>query len=179
MELHDQRLSFARDLVGHWSHVRSHDRVLVPSERHLDFSELQRIIPKLSIMDSPAPDASIVAVMGKERIDHDLLRTIKRTNWFDLLPPAARDLAERARKSLIETPCGVYYRYTATGPEDFLQEAETLVLPMCGGNSKTPSSTISVTNMLRKQGKLDLSRTAKLEKLQLDYVDIGAGIPKE
>jgi hypothetical protein len=102
MELHDQRLSFARDLVGHWSHVRSHDRVLVPSERHLDFSELQRIIPKLSIMDSPAPDASIVAVMGKERIDHDLLRTIKRTNWFDLLPPAARDLAERARKSLIE-----------------------------------------------------------------------------
>ena len=179
MELHDQRLRFARDLVSHWSDVRSHDRVLVPSEQHLDFRELERILPKLSIMDGPTPDASIVSVMGRDRMAPDLAQAIKGANWFDLIPPEARGLAERARKKLIETPCGVYYHYTAGGPDDFFQEGETLVLPICKGNSKTPSSTISVTNVLRKQGNLDPSRPPKLETLQLDYVDIGAGIPQE
>jgi hypothetical protein len=179
MELYDHRLRFARDLVSHWSDVRSRDRVLVPAERDLDFSALERILPKLSIMDSLAPDALIVMFMGRDRLEPDLARAIKRTNWFDLIPPGARDLAKDASKKLIETPCGVYYRYTGSGPDDFFQEGETLVLPICKGNSKTPSSTISVRNVLRKQGNVDPGRPPKLEKLQLEYVDIGAGIPHE
>jgi len=39
--------------------------------------------------------------------------------------------------------------------------------------------TISVTNIIGKRGKQDLSRRVKLGKLQLDYVDIGAGIPEK
>jgi hypothetical protein len=39
-------------------------------------------------------------------------------------------------------------------------------------------STISITNIVQRRGKLDLSRPAKVEKLQLEYVDIGAGIPE-
>jgi hypothetical protein len=94
-------------------------------------------------------------------------------------PRTRSELAEHARTKLIETPCGVYYHYTVSGPDDFFQEAETLVLPICKGNSKTPSSTISVRNVLRKHGDVDPSRLLKLDKLQLDYVDIGAGIPQE
>jgi len=179
MELYDQRLHFARDLVFHWSDVRGRARVLVPAERDLDFRELERILPKLSIMDSRAPDALMVMFMGRDRVEPDLARAIKKTNWFDLIPPGARELAQNAYKKLIETPCGVYYHYTGSGPDDFFQEGETLVLPICKGNSKTPSSTISVRNVLRKQGNVDPSRPPKLEKLQLEYVDIGAGIPQE
>jgi hypothetical protein len=179
MELYDHRLRFARDLVSHWSDVRGRDRVLVPSERDLDFRELERILPKLSIMDSYAPDDLIVMFMGRDRIEPDLAQAIKRTNWFDLIPPEVRELAKDARKKLLETPCGVYYHYVGSGPDDFFQEGETLVLPICKGDSKTPSSTISVRNVMRRQGNVDRSRPPKLEKLQLDYVDIGAGIPQE
>ena len=179
MQLYDQRLRFARDLVLHWSEVRGRDRVLVPSERDLDFSALERILPKLSITDSPTPNAAIVSVMGRDRIEPDLARAIKGANWFDLIPPGARKLAEHTHKKLIETPCGVYYHYAGSGPDDFFQEGETLVLPLCKGDSKTPSSTISVRNVLRRQGNVDPSRPPKLEKLRLDYVDIGAGIPQE
>jgi hypothetical protein len=175
MQLNDERLSFARDLVLHWSDIRG--GVLVPSELDLDLRELQRIMPTLSIMDS-APDASIVVVMGQDRVEPDLWPAFRDANWYDLIPPEARDLAARARKKLIETPCGVYYHYLASGAGDFFQEAEALVLPMRTENIKAPS-TISVTNMVRKRGRLDLSRPAKVEKLQLDYVDIGAGIPEK
>ena len=175
MQLHDQRLKFARDLVSHWSDIRG-GRVLVPSERDLDFRELQRIIPKLSIMDSPGPDASIVAVMGPDRMEPDLWRPVRTTNWFDLIPPALRELAIFARQKLIETPCGVYYHYVASGADDFFQEAETLVLPIRAENTRVPS-TISVTNIIRKRGQPRSSHPAKVEQLELDYVDIGAGIP--
>jgi hypothetical protein len=173
MQLSDQRLNFARDLVFHWSDIRG--GVLVPSELDLDLRELQRIIPTLAIMDS-APDASIVVVMGQDRVEPNLWPAVRDANWFDLIPPEARDLAVRARTKLIETPCGVYYRYVASGAGDFFQEAEALVLPMRTENIKAPS-TISVTNLVRKRGKLDLRRPAKVEKLKLEYVDIGAGIP--
>jgi len=177
MQLSDQRLSFASDLILHWSDIR--DGLLVPSELDLDFHELQRVLPMLSMMDTPTPDASTVVVMGQGRVAPELWPEVKDANWYDLIPPEGRDVAVRSRKSLIETPCGVYYHYTASGADNFLQEAETLVLPLRTDGSKTPSSTISVTNMLRKRGKLDLKRRAKLEELQLDYVDIGAGIPEK
>ncbi|HEV2548220.1 MAG TPA: hypothetical protein VGU20_12850 [Stellaceae bacterium] len=173
MQLFDRRLSFARDLVLHWSDIRG--GVLVPAERDLDLRELQRVIPTLSIMDS-APDASIVVVMGQDRMEPDQWPAVRDANWFDLIPPDARDLAVRARKKLIETPCGVYYHYVASGAGDFFQEAETLVLPIRTENIKAPS-TISVTHLVRRRGKLDLRLPAKLEKLKLEYVDIGAGIP--
>jgi hypothetical protein len=177
MQLYDQRLKFARDLVSHWSNIRG-GRVLVPSERDLDLRELQRLIPTLSIMDSPAPDASIVAVMGQDRMDPDFWRPARTTNWFDLIPPALKESAILARQTLIETPCGVYYHYVASGADDFFREAEALVLPIRVENIKVPS-TISVTNMIRKQGKLNPNRPAEVEKLELEYVDIGAGIPEK
>jgi len=177
MQLSDQRLSFAKELVSHWSDIRGSD--LVPTEVDLDLYELQRVLPTLSIMDTPTSDASIVVVMGEGRLPRELWPKVKDANWYDLIAPEARDLAVRARKGIIETPCGVYYRYTALGADDFLQEAEALVLPMRIDNSKTPTSTISVTNIIRKRGKQDLSRRVKLEKLQVDYVDIGAGIPEK
>jgi hypothetical protein len=177
MQLSDQRLSFARDLVLHWSGIR--DGELVPIELDLDFHELHAIIPTLSMMDTPTPDTSTVVVMGQGRLEADLWPSVKDANWYDLIPPEGKELAVRSRKCLIETPCGVYYHYTASGADNFFQEAETLVLPMRIDNSKPPSSTISVTNMMRKRGKLDLGRPIKLEKLQLEYVDIGAGIPEK
>jgi hypothetical protein len=117
--------------------------------------------------------------MGPGRVGPDLWPGVKDANWYDLIPPEGKDFAVRSRKHLIETPCGVYYRYTASGADNFFQEAETLVLPLRTDSSKMPSSTISVTNMMRKRGKLDLGRRTKLEKLQLEYVDIGAGIPEK
>ena len=171
MQLLDQRLNFAKELVSHWSDIRGSD--LVPTE--VDLYELQRVLPTLSIMDTPTPDASIVVVMGEGRLPRDLWPAVKDANWYDLIAPEARDLAVRARKGIIETPCGVYYHYTASGADDFFQEAEALVLPMRIDKSKAPS--VSVTNIMSKRGKQDLSRRVKLEKLQLDYVDIGAGIP--
>ena len=177
MQLTDQRLNFARDLVLHWSDIRGSD--LVPTEVDLDLYELQRIIPTLSMMDTPTPDASIVVVMGEGRLPPDLWPAVKDANWYDLIAPEARDLAVRARKGIIETPCGVYYHYTASGAGGFFQEAEALVLPMRLERDRVPTSTISVTNMISRRGKQDLSRRAKLEKLQLDYVDIGAGVPEK
>lgn len=174
MQLSDERLSFAQDLVSHWSAVRSGG--LVPSEQDIDMRELQRIIQKVSIMDS-APDASVVVVMGQDRVGSELWPAFRDANWYDLIPPEARDLAIRARTSLIETPCGVYYHYAASGADDFFQEAEALVLPIRTEHTEEPS-TISVTHMMARRGRLDLSRPAKVEKLHLEYVDIGAGVPK-
>ena len=176
MLLSDHRLSFARDLVLHWSAVRDGD--LVPTEMYLDSSQLQRVIPTLSIMDTPTPAASIVLVMGQGRVAPDLWPAIKDANWYDIIHPDARDLAVCARKGIIETPCGVYYHYVAVRADDFFQEAEALVLPMRIDKGKAPSTTISVTNIRGKRGKPDLSRPAQLEKLHLEYVDIGAGIPE-
>jgi hypothetical protein len=128
MQLDDQRLSFARDLILHWSDVRGD--VLIPSELDLDFPELQRIVPTLSIMDSPGPDTSSVAVMGQDRIEPDRWRPVRMANWFDLVPPGVRELGVLARQKLIETPCGVYYHYIASRADDFFQEAQALVLPV-------------------------------------------------
>src|SRR5215469_13774468 len=111
MQLLDQRLNFAKELVSHWSDIRGSD--LVPTE--VDLYELQRVLPTLSIMDTPTPDASIVVVMGEGRLPRDLWPAVKDANWYDLIAPEARDLAVRARKGIIETPCGVYYHYTASG----------------------------------------------------------------
>jgi hypothetical protein len=177
MHLIDQRLNFAKELISHWSDIRGSD--LVPTEIDLDLHELQRILPTLSIMDTPTPNASIVVVMGEGRLPRDLWPTVKDANWYDLIAPEARDIAVRARKGIIETPCGVYYHYTASGADNFSQEAEALVLPLRIDKSQAPSVTISVTNMIRRRGKQDLSRRARLGKLQWDYVDIGAGIPEK
>jgi hypothetical protein len=174
MHLYDQRLSFALDLILHWSDIRG--RALVPLKRDLDLRDLQRIIPRLTIMDTRAQDVSIVGFMGRDRLEPGLWPTVRGTNWHDLIPLEARELAARARKKRIETPCGVYYHYTASGADDFLQEAKTLVLPIL---TETESSTISVTDIVSRRGKLDLSRPTKLEQLQLDFVDIGAGVPEE
>src|SRR5262249_48060310 len=124
----------------------------------LDFHELRRVLPTLSMMDTPTPDASTVVVMGQGRVGPDLWPSVKDANWYDLIPPEGKDFAVRSRKHLIGIPCGVYYHYRASGADKFLQEAETLVLPLRTDGSKTPSSTISVTNMVRRRGKLDLSR---------------------
>jgi hypothetical protein len=176
MQLSDRRLSFARDLVLHWSDIR--DGELVPAELDLDFHALQAIIPTLSMMDAPTPDTSTVVVMGQGRMGADLWPSVKDANWYDFIPPEGKDLAVRSRQHLIETPCGVYYHYAASGADNFFQEAETLVLPMRIDKSKTPCSTISVTNMITRRGTLNLGGPNKLEKLQLEYVDIGAGIPE-
>jgi len=56
MQLSDHRLNFARDLIVHWSDIRDGD--LVPTELDLDFHELQRILPTVSMMDTPTPDGS-------------------------------------------------------------------------------------------------------------------------
>jgi hypothetical protein len=104
MQLSDERLSFAQDLVSHWSAVRSGG--LVPSEQDLDMRELQRIIQKVSIMDS-APDASVVVVMGQDRMGSELWPAFRDANWYDLIPPEVRDLAIRWKlhaASTITTP---------------------------------------------------------------------------
>jgi hypothetical protein len=174
MQLYDERLSFARDLILHWSAIRG--RALVPSQRDLDLRELQGNIPRLSIIDHGEVDAPIVAFIGRDRLDPDLWPAVRGANWYDLVPAEARELAARARKKCIETPCGVYYHYAASGADDFFQEAKTLVLPIL---TETAPSTISVTDIVSRRGKLDLSRPRKLEHLQLDYVDVGAGVPEE
>lgn len=175
MQLHDPKLKFARTLITHWSYIRGKE--LVPLEADLDPRELQQVLPDMTIMDVSKPGESIVAVMGRNirsRYPPDLL---DHRNWYDFIPPEAVAASEAAVKPIVEIPCGVYYGYKLTDGSKAVETGEALALPMMTHNSDKPTIWISVAR-IEGEGGLIIS-PIRLDSLSIEFVDIGAGIPRE
>jgi hypothetical protein len=174
MQLYDPKLRFARPLIEHWCSIRR-DLALVPQEGDLDPREIQGVLPAVSIFDASDPEASIVAVMGKE-IRRRYSADPTSGNWYDFIPEKGRVVLRDAVRKLIETPCGVYYRYRITDRNNAEVRGEALALPMLTNKSKKPSAWISVASITGAVGVIMPS--AALDEIAVDFVDIGAGAPE-
>ncbi len=174
MQLYDPTLRFARTLIAHWSRIRGNE--LAPLEADLDPRELQDVLPDMTIMDIPKPGESIIAVMGRN-IRSRYPPDVSDRNWYDFIPPEAAAAAEAAVKQLVEIPCGVYYRYQITDGSEAVEMGEALALPMMRPASDKPTAWISVAR-IEGDGGLIIA-PIRLDRLSIEFVDIGAGVPSE
>ena len=88
MFLHDSRLQFARDLIGHWLQIRH--GALVPAEEDLDPRELWPWFKHLAICDISTRGTVEIELAGaamRQRYGRDL----RRVNWLELVPPVLGD----------------------------------------------------------------------------------------
>jgi hypothetical protein len=170
MRLFDPKLAFARPLIEHWYNLRSSPE-LVPREADLDPRELQRVLPSLSIMDISDPDASIVAVMGRD-IRSRYPACLDHHDWYDFIPQEGAAVAKEAVRKLIDTPCGVYYSYKITDGSNAVEKGEALALPMLTHKSDKPTAWISVAK-IEGEGGLIIP-PIRLDELSVEFVDIGA-----
>ena len=172
MQLFDPKLAFAKPLIEHWCSIRNGLK-LVPREADLDPRQLQRVLPSLSIMDISHPDASIIAVMGKD-IKARYPAGVSQQDWYDFIPEEGAAVAREAVRRLIDTPCGVYYRYKITDGSTAVETGEALALPMLTHKSDKPTAWISVARIEGEGGLIVLPIT--LDELSVEFVDIGAGV---
>jgi hypothetical protein len=170
MQLYDPRLRFARPLIEHWCSIRRGLEV-VPREADLDPREIQGVLPSVSIMEVSDAEASIVAVMGRE-IRKRFSTDPTSGNWYDFIPAEGAATLKEAMRRLIDTPCGVYYRYRITDQDHAEVTGEVLALPMLTSKSARPSAWISVASIAGEAGVIMPS--AGLEELVVEFVDIGA-----
>jgi hypothetical protein len=176
MQIFDPRLRFARELVTHWMQIRLEG--LVPLEEDIDPRAIIGAWPNISIMNIAAPATATVDFMkpeARERYGRD----IRKTNWFDFIPPDQKQLAEMVRGLLIGVPCGVYYAFTTSDDSNLRWDAETLALPMRANGSAGPSLSIAFTRDISLMGVIDPASGTplKLERFAIELVDIGAGAP--
>jgi hypothetical protein len=173
MQLYDPQLGFARTLIEHWCNIRR-GLELVPWEADLDPRVIQRALPSMSIMDVSDPQASIVAVMGKDiRVRYPA--NLTHLDWYGFIPEEGAAVAKDAVRKLIETPCGVYYRYKITDGSNAVETGEALALPLLTHKSDKPAAWISVASIEGEGGLI--VRPIKIDHLSVEFVDIGAGIP--
>jgi hypothetical protein len=173
MQLYDARLGFARPLIEHWCSIRR-GLGLVPWEADLDPRWLQPVIPSVSIMDVSDPGESIVAVMGRGiRVRYPA--NLTHRDWYEFIPEEAAALAKFAVRKLIDTPCGVYYRYKITDGSNAVETGEALALPMLTHKSNKASAWISLARIGGEGGLI--IPPVRLDHLKMDFVDIGAGVP--
>jgi hypothetical protein len=172
MQLFDPKLEFAKLLIEHWCSIRNGLK-LVPREADLDPRELQRVLPSLSIMDISDPDSSIIAVMGKD-IKARYPAGVNQQDWYGFIPQEGAAVAREAVRRLIDTPCGVYYRYRITDGSTAVETGEALALPMLTHESDKATAWISVARIEGEGGLIVLP--IRLDELSVEFVDIGAGV---
>ena len=182
MLLDDHRLSFASDLIAHWTEIRGSG--LVPFDIQIDPTKMIRAVPFISITRITGPQTAEVQLteFGLRR-RHG--RDITRTNFFDFIAPRCRRVAEKAMRLFVSVPCGVYYTSSVSSEDQaIMSEAETLSLPLRSISSASPDMSIAVTRDLLDvpfKGVVDPATSAvhKMNLLSLLLVDIGAGVPDE
>ena len=177
MLLHDRRLDFARDLVGHWLRIRGGD--LVPFGRDVDPRELLPWLPYLGIADL-APEGAVFAVAGAV-VKHRFGREIRHLKWRDLVPPILGHVGESARDSICRIPCGYYHKFTVVREEGVAPiSAETLVLPLRHRDPAVPDAVIGFSHEIEGEpaGSLAgwLVSSSHIISLFCELVDIGAGL---
>ena len=176
MQLYDPKLGFARTLIWHWSEIRRGPD-LVPNEGDLDWRELLPNAPVTTIMDVSKPGQSMIDFMGyriRARYPPDLGR---HGNWYEFIPPDAVKKAETVVKFLVDTPCGVYYKYKIAAGAGAVETGEALVLPMKRHDAHKATIWISLAN-IEGEGSL-IASPVSLDSLSIEFVDIGAGVPEE
>jgi len=175
MLLHDPKLAFAQDLIGHWTTIRG--SALVPLKDRIDPSEMRRVLPFIMIMDVSEPDAPMVRLAGtalRPRYGQE----ITGTDWSKFTMPENRPRMRAIITMLTSQPCGLYYRFKASADGDIMREAETVALPLLTQEAGPPSMMIGLTRDIALRGiagpGLD---AARLDALVAEFIDIGAGIP--
>ncbi len=179
MLLDDPRLSFASDLIAHWTEIRGSG--LVPFDIQIDPTKMIRAVPFISITRITGPQTAEVQLteFGLRR-RHG--RDITRTNFFDFLAPRCRSVAEKAMRLFVSVPCGIYYTSSVSSEDQaIISEGETLSLPLRSISSAFPDMSIAVTQDTSFGAVADPATSAvhKMNLLFVLCVDIGAGVPDE
>ena len=176
MLLSDLRLKFARDLIGHWVHIRG--GALVPLDEDIDPRELLRSFEFLAIADLSRPAEINLELVGAGLVRR-FGRDIRNVNWMDLVPPELGAAATRARERIRSVPCGAYYKFSAARADAAAVTAETLALPLRRRIADVPSAVIAVTRDIDGGNPPAgwFAAPAQLEYFFGELVDIGAGLP--
>ena len=177
MQLFDRRLGFARSLIEHWLHIRRSG--LVPYQEDVDPSALGASLRFIAIADIATPETAIIQVAEigpRERYR----QTIAKTHWFRHVPQRYRKAVDKIRQVVIDTPCGIYYEFSTAPDHEVARHGETLALPLRSLGGEKPAQSISLTRDLSMEGVIDAGALARLrlEKLLVEFVDVGAGIPQ-
>lgn len=177
MLLSDLRLKFARDLIGHWIHIRG--GALVPLDEDIDPRELLRSFDFLAIADLSRPAEINLELVGAG-LTRRYGRDLRNVNWMDLVPRELSAAATRARERIRSVPCGAYYRFTASREGAPGVTAETLALPLRRRVAALPHAVIVVTRDIVSGGTPPagwFAPPARLDHFFGELVDIGAGLP--
>lgn len=173
MLLFDLRLTFARDLVGHWLDIRH--GALVPLEENLDPRALLHCLSQLGMIDLTQLSKLMIELAGTA-LRRRFGREIRHMNWVDLVPPTLGDAGQRARERIRRAPCGFYHKFTVTDDGADTVTAETLVLPLRRRNATLPHVVIG---MIREVGKESastpagwLTPSAHVAHYFMEFVDI-------
>jgi hypothetical protein len=180
MQLNDPKLTFARDLIGHWLNIRGD--ALVPFEKDIDPREFLRWIDQVGILDLTVP-AQVVFEVAGSGVMRRFGRDLRRMNWVDLVPPILGDAGQRAREHVRSVPCGYYHRFTVLRDRTTAFTAETLALPLYSYVANFPKTAIAITHDDSRDDDYQplgwLSSLAHMVGLSNELVDIGAGVPGE
>ena len=137
MPLDDPSLSFASDLIAHWTEIRGSG--LVPFDIRVDPTKMIRSVPFITIAKISNPEVSQLMELGLHR---RYGRDITRANWFELLAPQHRESVKEVTRLLLSVPCGLYYKLRVSSDDQTVSEGETLVLPLRSISSESPDMAI-------------------------------------
>src|SRR5215471_15913131 len=174
MQLHDPKLNFARDLIGHWLGIRG--GALVPLDDDIDPRPLQPCIDYIGIVDLAQVTIELAGTGLIRRFGGD----IRHLNWLDLVPPTLGDAGERAREHIRNLPCGYYHEFTVARDRAPSITAQTLALPLRYRIGTRPEAAIAITR--DDSGSAGarpigwLTPWARVEHFYFELVDIGAGV---
>lgn len=176
MQISDPRLAFADILRRHWIEARG--TALVPARPSISPKAMVKALPWITIADVSDPMKSMVRLMGTA-VTERYGSNPTGTDWRDSVPDHLKPVIAGAVKAMLETPCGVYYKFQLLQKSRLVCEAETLGLPLRKGDEAVPVLTISqTTDRPRPFGvQIDNVLECKVLPLAADYVDIGAGVP--
>lgn len=179
MLLDDPRLSFASELIAHWTEIRGSS--LVPFDMQIDPAKMIRSVPFITMANVADPRA-IVMELAESGLHRRYGRDIRGSNLYDFIAPLYRRAVERGIGLILSVPCGMYHQYrVSSADEAIVSEGETLSLPLRSTSSESPDKTIALTRHISLKGVADPAFSGRCQMIPLlwHFVDIGAGAPDE
>ena len=115
MLLDDPRLSFASDLIAHWTEIRGSG--LVPFDIQIDPTKMIRSVPFITIANMSDPQA-IEMELAELGLRRRYGRDITGSNLYDVIAPQYRRSVEQAIGLILSVPCGMYHQLRVSSADE-------------------------------------------------------------
>ena len=179
MLLDDPRLSFASDLIAHWTEIRGSG--LVPFDLQIKPAKMIRAVPFITIANLSDLENTKIE-LAELALSRRYGRDIMGASLFEFIAPRYRKLVKQATRLFLKVPCGIYYKLSVASDEQgIIGEGETLSLPLRSIGSESPDKSISLPRDISFKGVADPDVSAVRQAVPglWYFVDIGAGVPDE